>query len=251
MIREHLFHKKTATDAMFRWRGGEISRLEGLSDGVFALALTLLVMATEVPGTFHDLWRATTELPIFLACFAMLMMAWRYHYLFFRRYGLEDLVTTVLNAAFLFLVLFLAFPLKFLATFLFRLATGIGTDGMFVVPPGVEDFPPMFQRSGMMVFYGAAIIGVFGLQALMLLWAWRRRHDLELDRLERFLTLASLGAQTITCAIAALSILVVAVWGNPGIAGVVYFLMPFAHGGWGWWAGRRAAQIQREPAPAN
>lgn len=246
MIREHLFHKKCVTDEMFRWRGGEISRLEGLSDGVFALTLTLLVMATEVPDTFHDLWRTTLELPIFLACFAMLMMAWRYHYLFFRRYGLEDLPTTVLNAAYLFLVLFLAFPLKFLATFLYRLATGAGTGGMFVVPPDVSDFPAAFQRSGMMVFYGAAIIGVFGVQALMLLWAWKRRHDLELDRLERFLTLSALGEQGITCAIAAASIVVVATTGNPGLAGLVYFAMPLAHCGYGIWSGRRAERMRKE-----
>jgi hypothetical protein len=34
MIREHLFHKRAPADPMFRWRGGDVSRLEGLSDGV-------------------------------------------------------------------------------------------------------------------------------------------------------------------------------------------------------------------------
>ncbi len=248
MIREHLFHKRVGTDVMFRWRGGEISRLEGLSDGVFALTLTLLVMSTEVPGTFHELWRAAAELPIFVACFAMLMMAWRYHYLFFRRYGLEDLPTTVLNAVYLFLVLFLAFPLKFLATFLFHLATGQSHRPMFAVPPGVDFLPELAQRGAMMIFYGAAIIGVFGTQLLMLAWAWRRRHELELDRLERFLTRSSMLAHGITCAIAAVSIVVVAIWGNPGLAGIVYFAMPFAHGGYGWWSGRRAAHLQQQLA---
>ncbi|MCA8965499.1 MAG: DUF1211 domain-containing protein [Planctomycetes bacterium] len=248
MIREHLFHKRIATDPMFRWRGGEISRLEGLSDGVFALSLTLLVMSTEVPGTFYELWRAAVQLPIFVACFAMLMMAWRYHYLFFRRYGLEDLPTTVLNAVYLFLLLFLAFPLKFLATFLFRVAAHEPVGAMFAVPPGVEFQSDFAQRGTMMVFYGAAILGVFGTQALMLAWAWRRRHDLELDRLERFLTRSSMLAHGITCAIATASIVVVVTLGNPGIAGVVYFAMPFAHGAHGWWSGRRAAALQQQLA---
>lgn len=250
MIREHLFHKRGVTDPLFRWRGGDVSRIEGLSDGVFALTLTLLVMSTQVPGTFHELWRATTQLPIFVACFAMLMMAWRYHYLFFRRYGLEDLPTTALNAVYLFLVLFLAFPLKFLATFLFHLATGQPVAPMFAVAPGVDFLPEISQRGAMMVFYGAAIVGVFGTQALMLSWAWRRRHDLELDRLERFLTLSSIAAHGITCAIALGSILVVWLLGNPGLAGVIYFAMPIAHGLHGWSSGRRAARIRDELSAA-
>ena len=35
-------------DQAFRWRGGEVSRLEGLSDAVFAFAVTLLVVSLEV-----------------------------------------------------------------------------------------------------------------------------------------------------------------------------------------------------------
>ncbi len=79
MIREHLFHKRAPADPMFRWRGGEISRLEGLSDGVFAVTLTLLVVSLDVPETFYALWLTIGDTPAFLACFVMLMMAWRYH----------------------------------------------------------------------------------------------------------------------------------------------------------------------------
>jgi len=85
MIREHLFHKRAPADPMFRWRGGDLSRPEGLSDGVFAVTLTLLVVSLKVPTTFHELWLTIRDLPVFLVCFAMLMMVWRYHYLFFRR----------------------------------------------------------------------------------------------------------------------------------------------------------------------
>jgi hypothetical protein len=43
MIREHLFEKRLPTDPLFRWRGGGVSRVEGFSDGVFAVILTLLI----------------------------------------------------------------------------------------------------------------------------------------------------------------------------------------------------------------
>ena len=46
MLREKLIeHHNPGT---FRWRGGEIARIEGLSDAVFAFAVTLLIVSLEV-----------------------------------------------------------------------------------------------------------------------------------------------------------------------------------------------------------
>ncbi|NIV14887.1 MAG: DUF1211 domain-containing protein [Aliifodinibius sp.] len=39
-------------DQEFRWRGGDVSRMEGFSDAVFAFALTLLVVSLQVPNSF-------------------------------------------------------------------------------------------------------------------------------------------------------------------------------------------------------
>lgn len=242
-LREHLFHKRATADAMFRWRGGEVSRLEGLSDGVFALTITLLVVSVEVPATFRELWLAVRDLPVFLACFTMLMLAWRYHYLFFRRYGLEDGLTSALNGAFLFLVLFYAYPLKFMATFLWRLVLGVDRSSMFAVPPGVEWMSDLGQRAGMMYFYGGGVIGVFGLLAVLVARAWARREELELDEVEAHLTVASIRSHLLTASVAALSIGVLLATGNPGLSGVVYFLMGPVHGLHGWWAGTRARRL--------
>ncbi len=247
MIREHLFSKRIPTDPMFRWRGGEMSRLEGLSDGVFAVTLTLLVVSLEVPDTFQELWLTIRDLPVFLVSFVMLLMAWRYHYLFFRRYGLEDFLTSVLNGAFLFLIMFYAYPLKFVATFLWKMILGDDLGPMFALPEGTAAaFPADAARAGMMDFYGIGAIGVFGLLALMLLRAYRLRDQLELDELERYLTRGSIRAHLISVGVAVLSITVLAVTGSPPLAGVTYFLMGPLHAAHGFWHGSRAERMFKE-----
>lgn len=248
MIREHLFHKRAPADPMFRWRGEAVSRLEALSDGVFALTLALLIVTGAVPTQFYELWKTVRDLPVFLVSFAMLMMAWHYHYIFFRRYGLEDFATSILNAAFLFLVMFLAYPLKFLATFLWRVTLGDGDalQAMFTPPIGASfDLAGSEQRAWMMIFYALAIIGVFGLLGLMQWRAYSKRKELELDELEIYLTVTGILHHLISVGVALLSLLIILADGEPGWAGIVYFLLGPLHGVCGWLRGRRAAELHQ------
>lgn len=250
MIREHLFHKRAPADPMFRWRGGEISRVEGFSDGVFAVTLSLLVFSSSVPTTYYEMWRTARDLPVFLVSFALLFLAWNYHYRFFRRYGLEDLTTITLNGVFLFLILFFAYPLKFLASFLWSLILGESSAALFVLPADVTSTHPWIatelgQRTGMMAFYGLGLIGVFGVLALMGWHAYRLRAKLELDELECHLTRVSVGHNLIMVAVAGVSLLVLRLTANPGISGVVYFALGPAHAALGYLGGTRAAAIQQ------
>ncbi|MFN2492671.1 MAG: TMEM175 family protein [Pyrinomonadaceae bacterium] len=90
MIREKMMQQNFGNKAQFRWRGLEISRIEGLNDAVFAFAVTLLVVSLEVPKTFSELAETMHGFGAFLVSFVLLFAVWFNQYKFFRRYGLQD-----------------------------------------------------------------------------------------------------------------------------------------------------------------
>src|SRR5256714_6770111 len=124
MIREKLIDKGVGNPHKFRWRSHEISRIEGLSDAVFAFAVTLLVVSLEVPKTYAELMTVMRGFGAFAICFTLLFMVWFTQYKFFRRYGLTDNLTVVFNGVLLFVILFYVYPLKFVFTFLVDRFTG-------------------------------------------------------------------------------------------------------------------------------
>src|SRR3954468_17033604 len=105
MVREHL-EGNLGGEKHFRWRGGEITRLEGFSDAVIAFAVTLLVVSLEVPKTFDELLGTMSGFLAFGISFALLVLIWHAQYTWFRRYALDDVMTVVLNMTLLFVVLF-------------------------------------------------------------------------------------------------------------------------------------------------
>ncbi|HXV77806.1 MAG TPA: TMEM175 family protein [Candidatus Polarisedimenticolaceae bacterium] len=253
MIREHLFSKRVSADPMFRWRGGEVSRIEGLSDAVFAFALTLLVVSLEVPSTFDELSRTIRSFPAFAACFFLLVNVWYYHYKFFRRYGMEDFFTVSVNAVLLFIVLFYVYPLKFVFSNLIDPLFGI--DHSVVDADGTRS-ARVFAGHGrpLMLFFSAGFALIATLFIVMHVHAWRRRDELELDRLERFLTWAAIQAQLVSLTLALISIVLASIGGSwVPWSGLIYFLMGPAHGINGYLSGVRAERMldamQRPTAP--
>src|SRR5438034_8935213 len=118
MIREKLIDKGIGDNKKFRWRSHEVSRTEGLSDAVFGFAITLLVVSLEVPRTYGELMQTMRGFGAFAISFTLLFIVWYNQYKFFRRYGLQDNATLILNGALLFVVIFYVYPWKFVFTLL-------------------------------------------------------------------------------------------------------------------------------------
>ena len=183
MIREKLIEQEIGVSTKFRLRGREVSRIEALSDAVFGFAITLLVVSLEVPRTFDALMEMMRGFIAFAICFAMLILVWYQQYKFFRRYGLNDALTFVLNAALLFVVLFYVYPLKFVWTLLVNLILGI--DSRVRLPTGEMIAPVADNQMGkMMVVFSIGYVAVFTVFSLLYYRAYTKRVELELNPLE-------------------------------------------------------------------
>lgn len=221
MVDSNLLPRSLREEKHFRWRGGEVSRIEGLSDAVFALSLTLLVVALEVPRTSHELITVFWQFPAFAICFAFMLWVWYEHFLYHRRFGFEDSATIALNGLLLFFIVFYVFPLKFIASVLITGSLGGVREGIFFGSLG----------STVLLFYGAGFVGIFSVLAVMYWRAWRLRDEIDLNAAERVAARGALRGHLLSVGIGVLSLLcAVLVPGMPALAGLVYFLMGPAQG---------------------
>jgi uncharacterized membrane protein len=216
----------------FRRRGTETSRLEAFSDAVFALTLTLLVVSTEVPKTFGDLMSKLSGFLPFGLCFVLFITIWLQHFFFFRRYGLTDIGTILINSTLLLVVLFFVYPLKFVFT-------ATTTDLTFD------------QERTLFLLYGAGFVAIFALFALFYVNALRQRAALELNRVEVFDTQSGVWANLGIAAIGIGSMILALFPQTIGAAGYFYFAIMFVRSGQGMLTGRRrralvAAEQKRE-----
>src|ERR1700722_5930145 len=197
-------------ERFFRWRGGEITRLEAFCDVVFGFALTLLVVSLEVPHSYAEMMTAMRGFLPFAVCFAQLVMIWVAHYRFSRRFGLEDPYTVLLNIVLLFLVLFYVYPLKFVFTLLFSEIMG-------------GDAPANLgwhEASVLMRIYAAGFAAVFLLFVLMYAHAYRLRRQLALNAVEVLETRFAMQENGLMALVGLTSLLVA--FKSPGGAGGVY-----------------------------
>ncbi|HZG42749.1 MAG TPA: TMEM175 family protein [Longimicrobium sp.] len=244
MIRSRLMAAQQTEGHGFRPRGREVSRLEGLSDAVFGFAITLLVVSLEVPRTATQLFEVMRGFGSFAASFALLFLVWWNQYRFFRRYGLNDGVTTVLNAVLLFVIVFFVYPLKFVFTIVIGMFAGYAP--WRAVSAGGDPVLTHDQWPMLMVVFSGGYVAVFLIFALLHLHAYRMREPLELDPLEQFDTLTTLRESMLNVGIGILSILLAVFGGGMGpfLGGMVYWVVGPAMWANGHIAGRARRRLQ-------
>jgi len=218
VIREQLMKAHPERDGDFRWRGDGVSRIEGLSDSVFGFAVTLLVVSLDVPDTFTDLAAMMLGLPAFAATFTLLVLVWFAQYRFFRRYGMEDTRTIVLNVALLFVVLFYIYPLKFLFQTFIGLILGLvgwKLDIAWLGPLGQASRAAIRgdQWPALMCVYAGGYAALYGLFAMMHAHALARRADLGLDEVEALITRYAVYENLVFVLVAVLSLVVLVLLG--------------------------------------
>lgn len=248
MIRERLIESEVGAGGKFRWRSREVSRLEGLADAVFGFAITLLVVSLEVPRTFDDLLAMMATFPAFAISFALLLLVWYQHYVYFRRYDIEDGLTMVLNSALLFVVLFYVYPLKFVWTFLANIV--IRGDPRVRLPGGEWVYPVQrHQGDEMMIVYGIGFVAVFAIFAVLYWHAYRRRAEMELNELEVHDTRVEIVSNLLYVAVGLLSVALAALHiGGPAsaaVSGFAYALLGPVHWLHGRYVRKRREQLEK------
>jgi len=166
----------------FRLRGIAMTRLETFIDAAFAFAITMLVIATqEIPDDIETLLAAFRNVLAFVASIIVLGIFWRDHWLWSRRYGLEDGVSIFISWAMIVTMLIYIYPLKAIFSAMWFLVSG-GRVGHVLGGHSESQVRALFA-----VF--ALGFTAIALEIMLLnLRAWQLREPLQLNARERAMT---------------------------------------------------------------
>ena len=127
---------------------------------------------------------------MFAITFTMLAYIWYTQYRFYRRFGVEDGRTVVLNMALLFVVLIYVYPLKFMFSTLI-----------------LQRPESAFEARGLYVIYGLGFFAVFLLIGLLYLNGLRQADRLQLTSFERVMTRGWIEDQWLIASVGLISVL--------------------------------------------
>jgi uncharacterized membrane protein len=211
MLRQHATSVKRKSKDRIEWRNHEVLRIEAFSDAVFAFAITLLIVSLEVPKSFHELVENLKGFIPFAICFTLIFQVWYTQNIFFRRFGLHDYWTVILNAMLIFTVLFFVYPLKFLYTALITTTVNIT----------VKEFQQLFY------IYSGGFAIIYFLFAIMYWHAFRNNHEhIGLTQTEIFEAKTECYQQLIMVFVALCSILLATIGGRMlMLAGFIYVMI--------------------------
>lgn len=205
----------------FRLRGMQMTRLETFIDAAFAFAITMLVIAAQqIPDDIVSLLKAFRNVPTFVCSIAVLSIFWRGHWLWSRRYGLEDSVSILISWALLVTILIYIYPLKAIFGSMWYLLSE-GRAGQTLGRSTEADARSLFA------IYALGFIAIAIEIVLLNLRAWQLREPLRLNARERLMTRGELVGWSIPASVGIVSLVLALTLPIREIAwsGWVYFSM--------------------------
>jgi hypothetical protein len=167
----------------FRLRGMEMTRLETFIDAAFAFAISMLVIAAQqIPDNIQTLLAAFKNVPTFVCSIAVLGIFWRGHWLWSRRYGLEDGASILISWAMIVTILIFIYPLKAIFGAMWYLLSSHQVGRPFSL------HTTQAQARTIFAIYALGLIAISAEILLLNLRAWQLRVPLRLNARERVVT---------------------------------------------------------------
>ena len=200
----------------FRLLGIAMTRLETFIDAAFAFAITMLVIAAQqIPDDIKTLLAAFKNVPGFVASIVVIGIFWRGHWLWSRRYGLEDGTSIFISWAMIVTILIYIYPLKAIFGSMWFLLSG-GRVGHALGPHSDAQVRALFAVFALGFIAIALEMGLLNLRALQL------REPLRLDARERSMTLQEVTGWSVPVGVGIISL-------------VLSLSLPIAHIEWSGW----------------
>jgi hypothetical protein len=216
----------------FRLRGMEMTRLETFIDAAFAFAISMLVIvAQQIPDDIGSLLAGFKNVPTFVCSIAVLSIFWRGHWLWSRRYGLEDGASILISWALIVTILIFVYPLKAIFGAMWYLLSNGHVGHPFSLHTTEE------QARWIFTIYALGLMAISAEIFLLNLRAWQLREPLRLNAREELMTRLELTGWSIPMIFGMLSLVFSFALPAEQIAwaGWIYFLMAIvlrAHGFW-------------------
>jgi uncharacterized membrane protein len=167
----------------FRLRGMQMTRLETFIDAAFAFAISMLVIAAQqIPDNIQTLLAAFKNVPTFVCSIAVLGIFWRGHWLWSRRYGLEDSASILISWAMIVTILIFIYPLKAIFGAMWYLLSSRQVGQPFSLHTTESQARTIFA------IYALGLIAISAEILLLNLRAWQLREPLRLNARERLVT---------------------------------------------------------------
>src|SRR5467141_321916 len=186
----------------FRLRGMEMTRLETFIDAAFAFAISMLVIAAQqIPDNIQALLAAFKNVPTFVCSIAVLGIFWRGHWLWSRRYGLEDGASILISWVMIVTILIFIYPLKAIFGAMWYFLSNSQVGQPFSLHTTESQVRTIF------VIYALGLVAISAEILLLNLRAWQLREPLRLNPLERLITRGELSGWSVPVSVGNVSLI--------------------------------------------